>query len=200
MQLSYVRFSFIASHPERFQKEVLAELLSPLDEKGRNRFWEVYGRKFTGLDYREADRLSITDKKFILSLFPQSPLYLNLFPETVQRQLGEVSAGARGARHLLEKIGLRPLNQIDPFDGGPYFGAPLKDLTIVRETVSLPVRCGEPREAGRRLAILSHEGGTGFRAVCAPAVIEKGIVVVAPRACRAIGADEGAALTVTPLP
>ena len=70
MQQSFVRFNFIARHPERFQKDVLAELLSPLDEPGKNLFWEVYGRKFTGLDYREADRLSITDKNFILCSSP----------------------------------------------------------------------------------------------------------------------------------
>ncbi|MGH9391635.1 MAG: arginine N-succinyltransferase, partial [Vicinamibacteria bacterium] len=125
-QLSFVRFNFIARHREWFQKEVLAELLSPLDEEGKNLFWEVYGRRFTGLTYREADRLSMLDKKFILSLFPQTDLYAALLPEEVQPLLGEVAPGARAARHLLEKIGLRALDQIDPFDGGPYFGAAMK--------------------------------------------------------------------------
>ncbi|MFQ5458751.1 MAG: arginine N-succinyltransferase, partial [Myxococcota bacterium] len=170
MQLSYVRFNFIARRPERFQKEVLAELLSPLDAQGRNLFWEVYGRKFTGLDYREADRLSITDKKFILSLFPQSPLYLTMFPAEIQRRLGDVAPDARAARHLLEKIGLRPLDQIDPFDGGPYFGAPLRDITLLRETVRRTARPATPDGSGprARTAILSCERAGGFRAICAP--------------------------------
>ncbi|MDP3938838.1 MAG: arginine N-succinyltransferase [Deltaproteobacteria bacterium] len=200
MQLSYVRFNFIARHPERFQKEVLAELLSPLDEPGRNLFWEIYGRKFTGLDYREADRLSITDKNFILSLFPRSPLYLTMFPERVQRLLGEVAPGARGARHLLEKIGLRYLEQIDPFDGGPYLGAPMKDVTLLRDTVLRSVRPEAPDPAKARRAIISHERKAGFRAVAAPVVLDAEAVVVADEHCEAIGARAGAPVAVTPIP
>lgn len=200
MQISYVRFNFIARHPERFQKEVLAELLSPLDEQGKNLFWEVYGRKFTGLDYREADRLSITDKRFILSLFPQSPLYLTLFPDKIQRLLGEVAPGARGARRLLEKIGLRPLNQVDPFDGGPYFGAPLGDVTLIQKTVVRPLRPIVPEMESASPALLSFESDGGFRALYAPALLDDAFVMVAPPACRALDAPEGAMITVTPVP
>jgi arginine N-succinyltransferase len=166
-QLSFVRFNFIARHPERFQKHVLAELLSPLDDEGKNLFWEVYGRKFTGLTYREADRLSMLDKKFILSLFPQTDLYAALLPEEVQAVLGEVAPGARAARHLLEKIGFRYLRQIDPFDGGPYFGAAMKDVTLVRDTRMLPASPGCVRREEAVTAIVSHEGESGFRAVMA---------------------------------
>jgi arginine N-succinyltransferase len=200
MQLSYVRFNFIARHPERFQKEVLAELLSPLDDAGRNHFWEGYGRKFTGLDYREADRLSIMDKHFILSLFPQTPHYLTMFPERVQRVLGEVAEGARGARHLLEKIGLRYLEQIDPFDGGPYFGAAMKDVSLVRDTVIRPLRRQAPDPARARRAIVSHEGEGGFLAVTAPVALEPGAVLAAGEHCDAIGAPLDAPVAVTLIP
>jgi arginine N-succinyltransferase len=200
MQLSYVRFNFIARHPERFQKQVLAELLSPLDAAGKNRFWEVYGRKFTGLDYREADRLSMTDKKFIHSLFPQGPLYTAVLPEEVQRSLGQVAPGAVGARHLLTKIGMRPLGQIDPFDGGPFFGAAMRDITLLRNSVLREARPDDPAAGLGALAILSHEGDLGFRALCAPVRIDDREVHLSTEACGLLGASRGAPLTVTPVP
>ncbi len=198
--LSFVRFNFIARHPERFQKEVLAELLSPLDEEGKNLFWEVYGRKFTGLTYREADRLSRIDKRFILSLFPQADLYAALLPEGVQSVLGEVAPGAQAARHLLEKIGLRYLDQIDPFDGGPYFGAAMKDVTLMRDTVVLPARPGDTSGGPSVPAIVSHEGADGFQAVMALARAGAREVFLEPETCLAIGAPAGTPVAVTPIP
>jgi arginine N-succinyltransferase len=197
-QLSFVRFNFIARHPERFQKEVLAEFLSALDEEGKNLFWEVYGRKFTGLSYREADRLSAVDKKFILSLFPQADLYAALLPEDVQAVLGEVSPSARAAMHLLMKIGLRPLDQIDPFDGGPYFGAPMREVTIVRDTV---FRAAKPEsiEGGER-RLVSHEGSRGFCAACVSVRLTDAEVAIAPETCEVLGAEPGEYLAVTPMP
>jgi arginine N-succinyltransferase len=197
-QLSFVRFNFIARHPERFQKEVLAEFLSALDEEGKNLFWEVYGRKFTGLSYREADRLSAVDKKFILSLFPQADLYAALLPEDVQAVLGEVAPSARAAMHLLMKIGLKPLDQIDPFDGGPYFGAPIRDVTIVRDTV---FRAAKPEAVGRgERRLVSYEGSRGFCAACASVRLTDAEVAIAPETCEVLGAERGDRLAVTPMP
>ncbi|OGP82721.1 MAG: hypothetical protein A2Y95_03595 [Deltaproteobacteria bacterium RBG_13_65_10] len=198
-QLSFVRFNFMARHPERFQKEVLAELLSALDEEGKNLFWEVYGRKLTGLSYREADRLSAVDKKFILSLFPQVDLYVALLPENVQAVLGEVAPSAQGAQHLLMKIGFRPLNQIDPFDGGPYFGAPTGDVTIIRDTLWRVAAPGDVPGSGER-RLVSHEGPHGFRALCTPVRVGPAEVVIAPEACEVLGAGPGERLAVTPMP
>ena len=56
--LSIVRFAYISLHPQRFERDVTAELLSPFDGPGRSRFWDAFGARFTGLSYREADHLS----------------------------------------------------------------------------------------------------------------------------------------------
>ena len=69
-QLSYARFLFMAMHSKRFRDRVLAELLPPLLPDGRSLLWEALGRKFTGLTYQEAYRLSRQNKEFIKELFP----------------------------------------------------------------------------------------------------------------------------------
>ena len=78
-QLSYVRFLFMGMHRPLFRERVLAELLPPLMQDGRSLLWESIGKKFTGLDYPEADKLSRRNKEFIKELFPSSDIYASLF-------------------------------------------------------------------------------------------------------------------------
>ncbi len=68
--LAYVRFLYLARHRQLFRDEVLSELMPPLEPDGTSLLWESLGRRFTGLTYQEADRLSQTNKEFIRALFP----------------------------------------------------------------------------------------------------------------------------------
>src|SRR5690606_32479047 len=73
--ISYIRFLYIAAHRELFRDELLAELLPPLEPDGTSHLWEAFGRRFTGMTYSEADRLSSEDKTFIRDLFPTSAVH-----------------------------------------------------------------------------------------------------------------------------
>ncbi|MFL5293249.1 MAG: arginine N-succinyltransferase, partial [Myxococcales bacterium] len=132
-QLSYVRFLFVAMHPSRFRERILVELLPRLDEDRRSPLWESLGRKFTGLSYQEADRLSRENKEFIQQLFPPVDVYATLFPPGVRRHLGEVGPATEPVRHLLATIGFRYVSRIDPFDGGPHWEARLAEVSLVRD-------------------------------------------------------------------
>src|SRR4030095_15513203 len=99
--LSIVRFAFISAHPERFERQLIAEMLSPFDAQGRNRLWDACGARFTGLPYREADHLSGRTKQFIADLFPADPVYVTLFPEEVQKVIGEPAETGKDAVGLL---------------------------------------------------------------------------------------------------
>ncbi|MGH7198172.1 MAG: arginine N-succinyltransferase, partial [Candidatus Omnitrophota bacterium] len=123
-QLSYARFAYMARHPGKFRPKVIAEYLPKLAPGGKgNALWEALGKKFTGLSYREADRLSATNKEFILKLFPRENIYGCFLPDVVVRHLGTPGPGAKVSLQMLSKIGFHYLNQIDPFDGGPHYGA-----------------------------------------------------------------------------
>src|SRR5512140_1995319 len=130
-QLSFVRFLYMAMHPDRFREKVLAELMPPLEKDGRSLFWESFGRRFTDLDYQTADKLSRENKEFIQQLFPPVDVYATLFPERVHRMLGKVAPATEPIRHLLEKIGFSYVSRVDPFDGGPHYEAKLADVTVV---------------------------------------------------------------------
>ncbi len=131
-QISLIRFVYMGMNPEDFQPRVLCELTPPLAEGGRSEFWEALGRRFTGLPYQEADLISQRNKEFIRSLFPEEDIYLTLLDSRARLVLGRVGQETRPAQHLLESIGFKYLQEVDPFDGGPHFGAELQDISVVK--------------------------------------------------------------------
>lgn len=138
-QISLSRFLYVALNPERFEDRILCELTPPLSDEGRSEFWEALGRRFTGLPYQEADLLSQTHKEFISSLFPEDDIYLCLLDSKARLVLGRVGEQTKPAQHLLESIGFEYLDEVDPFDGGPHFGANTKDILVVQQGQRLKV-------------------------------------------------------------
>ena len=200
--LSVVRFAFMGMHPDYFQREVTAEMLSPFKDSGGNLLWDAFGKHFTGLDYREADHLSARNKQFIADLFPSDPVYATLFPQNVQDTIGTPNETAKAAVRILEKVGFRYLNQVDPFDGGPYYGVARDAITSVRERreLVLPGECsGIDDDLTGPLALLSAETERGFRATVV-SLEESGMPLVT-KACREIlGVTAGERVSITPLP
>ncbi len=200
--LSIVRFAFISLHPDRFEREVIAEMLSPFEAPGKNLLWDAFGARFTGLAYREADHLSSRTKQFIADLFPRDPVYATLFPKRVQAVIGKPGETAKAAVKILEKIGFRYLNQVDPFDGGPYYGAAREAISSVRDrrALVLPGLTGEPvAPLDGPLALLAAEGRDGFRATVV-ALDATGAPFVSKECREALGVRGGDRVHVTPLP
>lgn len=145
-QLSFVRFVFMAMYRDRFRPRVLAELLPPLGADGRSVLWEALGRRFTGLDYLEADRISKTNKEFIRGLFPSGLIYANLFSQEAQEIIGVVGPQTEGVKKMLTAIGFTPVGRIDPFDGGPHFEADTETIWPITKTRPGTVRVVEVHE------------------------------------------------------
>ena len=199
--LSIARFALISARPEHFEQQVIAEMLSPFVEPGRNLLWDAFGARFTGLSYREADRLSARNKQFIADLFPRDPVYATLFPEDVRDAIGRTHETARAAARILEKIGFHPLDQVDPFDGGPYYGAARDAIRSVRERREL-VLPGVPMASDTEsgvLALLTAEAKRGFRSTVVP-LDASGSPIVSPEHREALGVAAGDRVSVTPLP
>jgi arginine N-succinyltransferase len=192
-QLAFVRFLYMAMHRDRFRDTVLAELMPPLTRDGRSRFWEAFGRRFTGLDYRTADRLSRENKEFIQQLFPPVDVYATLFPPGVRRHLGEVGPATEPVRRLLERIGFRFVSRIDPFDGGPHWEARLDDVTLVRAHRSGRLAPAPLGGTGTEalVAVERRAGRERFRAVRCEAREHADGVRIPAAARRTLGASAG---------
>lgn len=200
-QLSWTRFLYIARHLRRFEERVLAEMLPPSAGDHDNVFWDHWGRRVTGLSFRDADRLSMHDKEFIRALFPDSPLYTFLLPDEVRASIGAVGGETRGAVRLLEQAGMKFLGHIDPFDGGPYYGAPTAELVPVKQRRVVRLKAGEPPDQEARLYLVAHEDARrGFRAVQTAGAQQGRRLIVPAEAIQALGLKEGAHADCVPLP
>jgi arginine N-succinyltransferase len=200
-QLSYVRFLFLAMHRAVFRDRVLAELMPPLMPDGRSLLWEAVGKKFTGLTYIEADRLSRQNKEFIKELFPSSDIYVSLFPERTQKVVGEVGPQTRGVQNMLERVGFRYVERIDPFDGGPHFEARTSDVLLVRRfrTARVAAEHLDPAGAEEVLVGVNRDAVRNrFRAVRTAARIDDQLIYLPAGVRELLGISTGAKVGTIP--
>ncbi|HZZ86260.1 MAG TPA: arginine N-succinyltransferase [Anaeromyxobacteraceae bacterium] len=202
-QLSLVRFLYLAMFPERFRDTVLAELMPPLAPGGKSPFWESCGKRFTGLEYQEADKRSRENKEFIQQLFPSGDLYATLLPPRVQRLLGAVGPATEPARRMLEAIGFRRVSRIDPFDGGPHYEARRDEILPVRayrrgRVATAPLRPSAD-DRPKLVGLVRPDGKVRFRAVRAPARFEGDDVLLPPEARERLEVEPGERVGVIPL-
>ena len=200
--ISYVRFLFMAAHRDLFQEEVLAELMPPLEPDGTSHLWEALGRRFTGMSYFDADRLSKRNKEFVKSLFPEEVIYASVLSEAAQSVIGKTGAQTRGVEKLLRRIGFRFAHRVDPFDGGPHYTARMDEITLVEQTRR--TRADRPMTATsadkKALVAVEFPGPPFFRAVLTPYRDEgaRG-VAVADDAWEALELHHSAPVVVLPI-
>jgi arginine N-succinyltransferase len=203
-QISWLRMLYLARYPSRFEPELIAEMLAPMLPGHRNLFWDHYGGRVTGLSFQDADILSTRDKEFIHTLFPDSPLYTFLLPDEVRKSLGAVGESSRGAVRLLEQAGMKFIGHIDPFDGGPYYGALISSLRPARELRSLTAIVSQPngqsatKQSQPRL--VAYNGPEGFRAIRVNAEITEDAIPLSEAQFAILKATPGVQADTVPLP
>ena len=118
----------------------------------------------------------------------------------MKKVLGEVGPQTRGVQRMLERIGFRYVERIDPFDGGPHFEANTSDITVVRKyrTVKL---AEEDFELEGDDVLVSHEQDSGrnrFRAVRCQARLDNQVAYLPARAKEVLGVEPGDKLSLIP--
>ncbi len=195
-QISLSRFLYMGLHPEKFEQRVLCELTPPLTEEGRSEFWEALGRRFTGLPYQEADLLSQSHKEFIESLFPQDDIYLCLLDSKARLVLGRVGEATKPAQHLLESIGFSYLDEVDPFDGGPHYGANTSEILPIKYGRRLKV--SEFKDAAYKEQGLVATTGDEFKVALASADVRGQEVALAPKVRQLLDIEVGEEIYMSP--
>jgi arginine N-succinyltransferase len=189
-QISLVRFLYMGMAPNEFEKRVLCELTPPLTEGGRSEFWEALGRRFTGLPYQEADLISQRNKEFISSLFPEEDIYLALLDSRARLVMGRVGDETRPAQHLLEAIGFKYLHEVDPFDGGPHYGANVEDITIVKNGQWAELAKTDRAQFSERALVGIKQDGE-FRAVFTAYDSQDGKIVLPDPSLKTLDVEPG---------
>jgi arginine/ornithine N-succinyltransferase beta subunit len=151
------------------------------------------------------------------TLLPHT-INLTLLPDEVLGMLGRVNEVTEPAKRLLEELGFRFCQRVDPFDAGPHMEADRDDVSAVRESAAyefgeafdpgaeqqfdptLPAGDFVPLStAGHRCLISTHRDGVGFRAVNARFLVgEGGRLRISSDAAEALSLEAGEPIWLTP--
>ncbi len=175
-QLSFVRFLYMGMNQSKFKDTIHSELMPPFDNEGHAPLWEAIGRRFLNLEYHEADVLSRSNKEFILSLFPADTIYMTLLPIEARNAIGKVGEETAPVKKMLEGIGFKYTNEVDPFDGGPHYRAKLKDITPIKDLFEVEILIRDSiikSDQDSILASLPTKDG-GFKAALITGNLNKG--------------------------
>jgi len=200
-QLSFVRFLFMATSPERFKPMVHSELMPPLDKQGNSPLWEAVGRRFLNMNYHEADILSRNNKEFILSLFPSENIYQTLLPMDARESIGKVGKETEPVKKMLESIGFKYTFEVDPFDGGPHYRCPLKDIKPIKEKITGTLttqKTFSEKEAREVILSLSHPQNDFFALRTKLQVHGDGQVSIDPKIIAEFGLELPQKITAIP--
>ena len=195
--VSLSRFVYIGMHPERFEDDLHSEMAPPLTEDGRSEFWEALGRRFTGMPYQEADQISGQHNGFIPNLFPSEDIYLALLDVKARLVLGRVGQETQGALQLLNRIGFKYKDEVDPFDGGPHVGCKKTEVTLIKDLRR--GRLARGAVTSGTLGMIGLERDTGFTGTASAFALDGDRLTVPDETWTLLGLREGEDAFVTPI-
>jgi arginine N-succinyltransferase len=198
--LSLVRFHFMGLHRALFADKVIAEMMAPISLDGQNMLWEYLGRRFIPLSYSEADKHCQRSREFISALLPKEDIYLSLLPPEARDVVGRVGEETVPARRMLEKLGFKYLDKIDPFDGGPHLEAVTDQISVVKGTYHCELAAANAPSCTDHafVSVLSDDGD--FRVIEADVCLDGSSGVGIPRPLLAeLGWEAGWTVGVTPV-
>lgn len=154
MLLARSRYLFIKQHRPRFGETVLAELRGVMDQSGNSPFWDAIGGRFFGMSFPEADEFNaIHGTQFIADLFPKTPIYIAMLPESAQSVIGQPHPTGRAALKMLENEGFIWDSYVDIFDGGPTVTARTDRIKTVMEAEWLRVAGANEQGGGETMML-----------------------------------------------
>ncbi len=195
-QLSFVRFLYMGLYPHLFKSVIHSELMPPFDREGKSPLWEAIGRRFLNMEYHDADVLSRNNKEFILSLFPSDTIYETLLPIEARHAIGKVGEDTKPVKKMLESIGFKYTNEVDPFDGGPHYRAKLKSIKPVRDLVTIKVKRGQPKKPVSYLSRV-HDPYTEFCAVKLDGELQGDTLIVSEQQLDYYGINDSTEVSAT---
>lgn len=198
--LSKARLLFLAQHPDRFAKKIIAELRGVTDANGKSPFWESLGRHFFSMEFAHADYLTgIGRKSFVAELMPKHPLYTSFLTPEAQAVIGQTHELTRPAQAMLVSEGFRYAGHVDIFDAGPVVEADVADLGAVKSSVLLPAEIGPRAPSAHDVPhLVSNTGFADFRVALIP-LPRRGRITLTPEEARLLGVAAGDDVWVVPL-
>lgn len=132
--LSLSRFLFISSHHDRFEENMIAQMLGVIDKNNISPFWLGLGRCFLDIKYSEAIAFLQKSREFIPAILPKWPVYISLLTQDTQEVIGKVCQDTKPALNMLTSEGFQFAKEIDVFDAGPKLEAKTRKIRMVKRS------------------------------------------------------------------
>ena len=191
--LARSRYLFIKAHRERFGDTLLAELRGVMDEGGHSPFWDSIGGRFFGMTFPEADEFNaVHGTQFIADLFPKSPIYVSMLPESARAVIGQPHPTGRAAMKMLENEGFVWDSYVDIFDGGPTVTTRTDSVRTIGAATTFRLSDGEP--SGGAQMLVAHGRLENFTACYANVEMNGGEAVIDGKSRELLGVEAGANL------
>lgn len=199
--MSLARFLFIASYPQFFADQVIAEMRGVHDAEGNAPFYNALPKKFFQMNFAKADYINATQgNQFINDLMPKYPIYLSLLPKSAQQVVGQVNAASEPAKAMLERQGFKYTGYIDIFDGGPTLVAERTAIHVVTHSQLGTIAKIEELPEDAEKCMMSNNQFETFRcAVGRVEVLSDGGLRITPRLARRAGLALGDTVRYYPL-
>lgn len=187
--LSLSRFLFIATHLERFDTEIIANMRGFI-ENDHSPLWSAIGYPLTKEEFKDIMTQRMMNESCIENIFPKDPIKVSSLPKEAQETIGKIHPHTQPAYNMLIHEGFQQTNEIDPFDGGPILKTEIKDLRTVKSSYIVEVKAVSQHPFKGENAIICNSR-IDFRACY-------GVIVCSPEGLATISMDVAAALEVKP--
>lgn len=197
--LSLARFLFIASFPEFFAEQIIAELRGTHDPSGNAPFYDSIARHFFEVEFARADYINATQgNQFISDLMPKYPIYVDLLPKAAQDAIGQPHPSSVPAKAMLERQGFRWQGYVDIFDGGPTLQADRSHITSIQQSALCNVTAVRPQVEGPK-TLLTNTHFTDFRAILGRVeTAGEGEIIISQRAAQSLQVQPGDTIRLLP--
>ena len=161
--LSLSRFLFIAAHPQRFHKKMVAVIRGFIDQRQISPFWDAVGKHFCHLSFVELMVQLDEDRAFATEILPHFPLYIDLLPQEAREVIGKTHEMSRAAHQMLLQENFSFNQKIDIFDAGPLLEAKTSEIRTLKNSALVTVNLANETLMEENDYILSNEN-IDFRA------------------------------------
>ena len=198
-QISLIRLLFCALCPKFFEKRLIAEVAPVLDQNGKNPFFEHFIKKRFSYSLKQIDYLTLTNKEKLFLNYPRKKILFSCLPQKVKLSLGKPGPLSVKALGLLKAEGFCFSSEVDPFDGGPYLSANIKDILLIKNSRQAMLTFSEKGPKKKWLFAFTTPSGD-FTGGLLKGALEKGQLLVSQQSVKGFGLTQGMRLKVSIFP
>lgn len=126
-----------------------------------------------------------------------------MLPAEARLSIGKVASDTEPVKKMLEEIGFYYTQEVDPFDGGPHYRCPLKDILVIKERVIAAIKMVKELPDHAKFFLIHTNALTplkdgSFTAIKVLAAQENNHILISQEDMKKFNLSEGSPTTAIP--